>query len=290
MIERPRLQRSRTAKTVRRPSRVEPRSPELPPSVSRLGALGTGAPRLGLPGGIRACLFDLDGVLTQTAKVHAGAWREMFDAFLEARAAATGERFIPFTAGDYAEYVDGRSRDEGVRSFLAARGIELPAGAASDSPHAETISGLGNRKNALVLALIHVQGVQPYEGSVRYVEAVRAAGVRAAVVSSSANAEEVLTAAGIGDLFEVRIDGVVAELEHLAGKPAPDLFLAAAARLDVVPEQAAVFEDALAGVAAGRAGGFGFVVGVDRAGQMEALRLHGADLVVADLAELLEQP
>jgi beta-phosphoglucomutase family hydrolase len=247
--------------------------------------------KLGLPVGIRACLFDLDGVLTQTAKLHAEAWKKVFDAFLAARAARSGEQRVPFDeVADYDDYVDGKPRSEGVRSFLAARGIELPEGLPSDGPEAETIIGLGNGKNALVLALIHDHGIEAYEGSIRYVRAVRAAGLLRAVVSSSTNTSEVLAAAAIDDLFEVEIDGLVAEHEHLKGKPAPDTFLAAARELGVSAGRAAVFEDALAGVAAGRAGGFGFVVGVDRVGQGEELRRHGADIVVSDLAELLERP
>jgi beta-phosphoglucomutase family hydrolase len=243
---------------------------------------------LGLPSEIDACLFDLDGVLTQTAMVHAEAWKAMFDAFLRARSARTGEPIVPFDqVEDYDEFVDGKPRYDGVRSFLASRGIALPEGDSSDPPSAQTIAGLGNRKNKLVLALIHHRGVEAYDGSVRYVEAVRDAGMRRAVVSSSANCREVLVAAGIVDLFEVRIDGLLAEREHLKGKPAPDTFLAAARRLGVQPSRAAVFEDALAGLEAGRAGRFGLVVGVDRTGQAEALRAHGADLVVSDLAELL---
>jgi len=244
---------------------------------------------LGLPNAIRACLFDLDGVLTQTAKIHAAAWKEMFDAFLRERAAQTGESFEPFEpVADYDEYVDGKPRYDGVRSFLAARGIALPEGTPDDPPDAATVHGLGNRKNELVLAMIERQGVEVYEGSVRYVRAVRDAGLGRAVVTSSANADEVLAAAGIDDLFDVRIDGVVAAREHLEGKPAPDTFLAAARALEVAPDRAAVFEDALAGVAAGRAGRFGLVVGVDRVGQADELREHGADVVVGDLSELLE--
>jgi|SRR5919204_5485373 beta-phosphoglucomutase family hydrolase len=244
--------------------------------------------RLGLPAGIRACLFDLDGVLTQTARVHAAAWKQMFDEYLRSRAERTGEPFVPFDAvKDYDEYVDGKPRYDGVRSFLASRGIELPEGDPDDPATAETVHGLGNRKNELVLALIEREGVEVYEGSVRYVQAVGEAGLRRAVVSSSANTRQVLAATGITDLFEEVSDGVVAEREHLKGKPAPDTFLAAARALEVLPAAAAVFEDALAGVAAGRAGRFGFVVGVDRVGQAEALREHGADVVVSDLAELL---
>lgn len=245
---------------------------------------------LGLPDPIRACLFDLDGVLTQTASVHAAAWKQMFDAFLRERAERTGEAFVPFdSVKDYDEYVDGKPRYDGVRSFLASRGIELPEGDPNDPPGTDTVAGLGNRKNEIVLSLIRSQGVKPYEGSVRYVRAVRDAGLRRAVVSASANCKDVLVAAGIEDLFEVRIDGIVAEREHLKGKPAPDTFLAAAHALGVEPAQAAVFEDALAGVEAGRAGQFGFVVGVDRSGQAEALRQHGADIVLSDLAELLDR-
>jgi beta-phosphoglucomutase family hydrolase len=248
------------------------------------------AQRLGLPSQIRACLFDLDGVLTQTARVHAAAWKEMFDAFLRDRAGRTGERFVPFDpVADYDTYVDGKPRYDGVRSFLASRAIELPEGDPSDPPSAETVYGLGNRKNELVLAMLKRDGVQVYEGSVRYVRAVRDAGLHRAVVSASANCREVLQAAGIEDLFEVRIDGIVVEEKHLKGKPAPDTFLAAAEELGAKPAEAAVFEDALAGVEAGRAGHFGFVVGVDRTGQHEALVQHGADIVVSDLAELLEQ-
>jgi beta-phosphoglucomutase family hydrolase len=259
--------------------------------IALMSERGHEAQSLGLTGGVRACLFDLDGVLAKTAKLHAAAWKETFDGFLKTRAARTGERFAPFDeVADYDEYVDGKPRYDGVRSFLAARRIELPEGLPTDRPDAETVSGLGNRKNDLVLALIRDKGVEAYEGSIRYVRAVRAAGLRRAVVSSSANTSEVLAAAAIDDLFEVKIDGLVAEREHLKGKPAPDTFLAAARELGVSPAQAAVFEDALAGVAAGRAGRFGFVVGVDRVGQAEALREHGADVVVSDLAELLERP
>ena len=243
---------------------------------------------LGLPDAIRVCLFDLDGVLTQTAKVHAAAWKEMFDAYLKERAARTGGQFVPFDpVADYDEYVDGKPRYEGVQSFLEARGIELPRGEPSDPPSAETVDGLGNRKNEIVLRLIHEHGVEPYEGSVKFVRAAKDAGLRRAVVSSSTNCRDVLIAAGIEDLFEVRIDGVVAEREHLRGKPAPDTFLAGARAFGADPADAAVFEDALAGVAAGRAGDFGYVVGVDRVGQSDALREHGADVVVKDLAELL---
>lgn len=246
---------------------------------------------LGLPDGVSACLFDLDGVLTQTAKVHAAAWKQMFDSYLRERSERTGVKFVPFDpVGEYDEYVDGKPRYEGVRSFLSARGIELPDGDPNDPPGAETIHALGDRKNRIVLELIREHGVEPYEGSVRYVHAARDEGLRRAVVSSSTNCRDVLHAAGIEDLFEQVIDGVVAEHEHLHGKPAPDTFLAGARALGVEPAQAAVYEDALAGVQAGRAGHFGFVVGVDRVGQRDALAAHGADVVVSDLAELLQAP
>jgi beta-phosphoglucomutase family hydrolase len=239
---------------------------------------------------VRGCLFDLDGVLTQTAKVHAAAWKEMFDAYLRRHAEQTRTAFVPFDpVGDYDSYVDGKPRDDGTRSFLKSRGIELPEGGPGDSPEADTVHGLGARKNEIVLRMIHRDGVQAYEGSVRYVRAVRDAGLPRAVVSSSTNCRDVLAAAGIEDLFDARIDGVVAEREHLQGKPAPDTFLAGARALGLQPSQAAVFEDALAGVEAGRAGAFGVVVGVDRVGQAGALRAHGADVVVADLSELIER-
>jgi beta-phosphoglucomutase family hydrolase len=238
---------------------------------------------LGLPEEIQACLFDLDGVVTRTAVVHSAAWKEMFDAFLRER---EGEGFRPFTAADYDEYVDGRPHADGVCTFLASRGIDLPEGNPDDPPDAPTVHGLGNRKNDLVLEKIRTEGVQPYDGTLRYIEAVRAQGLRTAIVSSSANTREVLRSIDAEHLFDVRIDGVVAVERHLPGKPHPDTFLAAARDLGVRPEQAAVFEDALAGMDAGRAGGFGYVVGVDRVGQTDALYTHGADRVVKDLAEL----
>lgn len=244
---------------------------------------------LGLPDGTRGCLFDLDGVLTQTAKVHAAAWKQMFDSYLRDRSQRTGEPFVPFdSVEDYNEYVDGKPRYDGTRSFLLSRGIHLPEGDKDDPPDAETVHGLGNRKNELVQRLIREGGVEAYEGSVRYVRAARDAGLRRAVVSSSANCREILVAAGIEDLFEVRIDGIVADREHLQGKPAPDTFLAGARALGLEAGEAVVFEDALAGVEAGRAGHFRYVVGVDRVGQADALKAHGADIVVTDLAELLD--
>jgi HAD superfamily hydrolase (TIGR01509 family) len=213
----------------------------------------------------------------------------MFDQYLRERAQRTGEPFREFALPeDYEEYVDGKPRSDGVRSFLHSRGIDLPLGSPDDAPDAETIYGLGTRKNDIVLKLIQDEGVEPYEGSVRYVKAAREQGLRRAVVSSSTNCHDVLVAAGIADLFEVEIDGLVAEREHLAGKPAPDTFLAGAHALGVPPAQAVVFEDALAGVEAGRAGHFGWVVGVDRTGHAAALREHGANVVVKDLGDLLE--
>jgi beta-phosphoglucomutase family hydrolase len=240
---------------------------------------------------VTACLFDLDGVLTQTALVHNAAWKETFDAFLRVWSKEHDVPFVPFdSAADYHHYVDGRQRADGVRTFLASRGITLPEGSPDDPPEAETVNGVGNRKNVLVLERIAAGDVQVYPGSVAYLQAVRAAGLRRAVVSASANCREVLRAAGIEDMLEVRVDGVVARELGLPGKPKPDTFLEGARRLGVDPANAVVFEDALAGVEAGRAGGFGFVVGVDRVGQAAALREHGADIVVRDLAELLDNP
>lgn len=239
--------------------------------------------QLGLPDSIRACLFDLDGVVTRTAVVHAAAWKETFDAFLRER---DGADFRPFTDSDYDEYVDGRPRADGVRSFLASRGVELPDGDPDDPPDARTVNGVGNRKNELLLEKIRTDGVKPYEGTLRYIDAVRAAGLATAIVSSSANTRDVLHSIDAERLFDVRIDGVVARERKLPGKPRPDTFLAAARDLGVEPSRAAVFEDALAGMDAGRSGHFGYVVGVDRVGQTEALYAHGADRVVKDLAEL----
>ncbi|MEU0588251.1 beta-phosphoglucomutase family hydrolase [Streptomyces sp. NPDC006132] len=241
--------------------------------------------QLGLPDDIHACLFDLDGVVTRTAVVHAAAWKEMFDAFLRDR---DGEDFRPFDAADYDEYVDGRPRADGVRTFLASRGIDLPDGDPDDPPGAGTVHGLGNRKNELVLEKIRTDGVEAYEGTLRYLEVVRAQGLSTAIVSSSANCRDVLRSIGAEHFFDVRIDGVVAARRELPGKPHPDTFLAAAEDLGVEPARCAVFEDALAGMDAGRAGRFGYVVGVDRVGQSDALYAHGADIVVKDLADLGE--
>jgi beta-phosphoglucomutase family hydrolase len=238
---------------------------------------------------VTACLFDLDGVLTDTASVHNAAWKQMFDQFLHDRAERAGGPFVPFDPkGDYEAYVDGKPRADGVRDFLASRRIELPDGSPDDPPGAETVNGLGNRKNEVLLERIRTQWVTVFEGSRRYLEAARDAGLRRAVVSSSANTREVLQVTGLAPLVELIVDGVTIREEKLRGKPAPDTFLLAAQRLDTPPTNAAVFEDALAGVEAGKAGGFGYVVGVDRVGQAAALLAHGADRVVADLAELLE--
>jgi beta-phosphoglucomutase family hydrolase len=244
---------------------------------------------LGIPDRIQACLFDMDGVLTETAVVHAAAWKEMFDAFLRQRAQRTAGHFVPFDAvADYDTYVDGKPRLDGTRSFLRARGIELPEGSPGDAAGEPTVAGLGNWKNQIVQRKIAEGGVKAYPGSVRYVQAARKAGLRLAVVSSSANTMQVLQAAGLGGFFDEVVDGLVAEREHLVGKPAPDTYLAAARGLGVPPGRAAVYEDALAGVTAGRAGDFGWVVGVDRVGQAEELRKAGAGVVVRDLEELLD--
>jgi beta-phosphoglucomutase family hydrolase len=248
----------------------------------------SGAESLGLPAGIKACLFDLDGVLTQTAKVHDAAWKETFDEFLKARADRTGEPFVPFDpVADYDEYVDGMPREDGVRTFLHSRGIDLPEGGPDDPPGAETVHAISERKNKLVLEKIAEHDIDVYEGSVRYLKAVRAVGLPTAVVSSSANCKQVIEVTGLVQYLDARIDGVTITEEHLHGKPAPDTFLAGAKSLGVQASEAAVFEDALAGVAAGKAGGFGFVVGVDRVGQADGLREHGATVVVKDLADLL---
>jgi beta-phosphoglucomutase family hydrolase len=243
---------------------------------------------LGLPEKVHACLFDLDGVLTDTASVHTKAWKAMFDAFLSERAKQTGEKFVPFdAAADYRQYVDGKKREDGVRSFLDSRGIKLPDGDPDDSGDAETVYGLGNRKNEMFQKVLDRDGVEVFEGSRRYLEAASAAGLGIAVVSSSANTREVLQITGLDRFIQQRVDGVTLREEHIKGKPAPDSYLRGAELLNVAPDAAAVFEDALSGVAAGHAGNFGFVVGVDRVGQAEELRRSGADVVVTDLAELL---
>jgi len=244
----------------------------------------------GLPDGVKACLFDMDGVVTQTAIVHAAAWKEMFDEFLSAHARSTGTQFVPFDAhAEYDACVDGKPRLDGTRSFLESRGIELPEGTPDDPPGTPTVYGLSNRKNDLVLAKLAAGGVQVYEGTVTYIRSVRGKGISTAIVSSSANTKQILDSAGLADLFDVRVDGLIAKERGLRGKPAPDTFLAAAEELHLTAAQAAVFEDALAGVEAGRAGHFARVIGVDRVGQAEELSQHGADVVVKDLAELLDK-
>jgi beta-phosphoglucomutase family hydrolase len=235
---------------------------------------------LKLPDGISVCLFDLDGVITQTAKLHAAAWKEMFDVFLREGAEQTGEPFQEFTPGDYDRFVDGRPRLDGVRNFLEARGIE---------PEDDLVRRLGDIKNDLVLKLIRERGVEVYEGSIEFVKEAQREGLRRAVVSSSANTREVLRSVGIEDLFEAVVDGLVAQRDGLPGKPAPDTFIAGARALGAEPAEAVVFEDALAGVEAGKAGAFGYVVGVDRTGQRDALAERGADIVVDDLSELIER-
>ncbi len=242
--------------------------------------------RLGLPDQIEVCLFDLDGVLTDTASVHAAAWQHMFDDYLRGR---DGAEFRPFDPhDDYDRYVDGKPREDGVRDFLQSRGISLPEGEPDDGPERETVYGLGNRKNAEVQRRIAESGVRVFEGSRRYLQAAAEAGLRRFVVSSSANTGLVLRVTGLAELIEGQIDGKTLAEKHIPGKPKPDSFLAGAALAGVPPANAVVFEDALAGVAAGRAGNFGYVVGVDRVGQADELRAHGADTVVNDLAELLE--
>ena len=242
---------------------------------------------LGLPDGVVAALFDMDGVLTDTATVHAEAWSEAFDSFLEVHARQTGEPVRGFSRWDYLAYVDGKPRADGVRDFLAARDISLPIGNLRDGPGFTSVHALGNLKNRILLDRINGNAVGVYHGSLRYLEAARAAGLRRAVVSSSTNCGEILESTGLAWLMQARVDGVTLQQLGLPGKPAPDAFLEAARRLDVEPAQAAVFEDALSGVAAAKEGGFGLVVGVDRADQGAALLAHGADLVVTDLSDLL---
>jgi beta-phosphoglucomutase family hydrolase len=237
----------------------------------------------GLPDDVRACLFDLDGVLTRTATVHFAAWKRTFDEFLRAGDPSAGE----FTQEDYNRYVDGKPRADGVRDFLASRGVTLPEGSAGDPPDAATVQGVATRKNELVLRELDEHGVEVYPGSMRYLRAVKDAGLATAVVTASANGAQVIEAGGFAELVDARVDGLVIARDGLRGKPAPDSFLAGARALGVEPGRAAVFEDALAGVAAGRAGHFALVVGVDRVGQADALRSSGADVVVEDLAELL---
>jgi beta-phosphoglucomutase family hydrolase len=236
---------------------------------------------------LEAFLFDLDGVVTRTATVHAAAWKKLFDDFLERRAHAEGVAFVPFDPViDYQEYVDGRPREGGVRTFLTARGISLPAGGPDDGPEVETLNGLGKRKDQYFTQALSEHGVEVYEGTVSFIRAARARGVRTAIVSSSKNCAAVLEAAGLTQLFDVRVDGIDLRRLSLAGKPAPDMFLEAARQLKTPPARAAVFEDSIVGVEAGRAGRFGLVVGIERADHAVDLRAHGADIVVVDLSEL----
>jgi beta-phosphoglucomutase family hydrolase len=235
-----------------------------------------------------AVLFDMDGVLTATAKVHAASWKKMFDGFLKKRAAETGQPCKPFDIKtDYKLYVDGKLRDEGVSSFLESRDIKLPFGEAGDPPDRQTVIGLGNRKNELVNKIIETDGVDIYEGSIALVRLLRQEGIKTAVVSASKNCETVLNVTGITDLFDVMVDGNVAARLGLPGKPAPDTFLQAAKMLDTEPQRAVVVEDAISGVQAGRAGNFGLVIGVDRHGEPDSLKNNGADIVVDDLDKFL---
>jgi beta-phosphoglucomutase family hydrolase len=236
-----------------------------------------------------AVLLDLDGVITDTARLHAACWKQMFDEYLQRLATQKGEAYRPFDlVQDYRLYVDGKPRFDGVRDFLASRGIRLPEGSPADSPLAETVGGLGNRKNDLVNKVIEDDGVKPYEGSVRLIHRLRRDGFKLAVVTSSQNCSAVLRAAKLDGLFETMVDGNVIQAQQLAGKPAPDTFLKAAALLGVEPKRAVVIEDAISGVQAGRSGKFGLVIGVARKGNGEELRRHGAHLVVSDLGELAD--
>lgn len=237
-----------------------------------------------------AVLFDLDGVLTATARLHAACWKRMFDDYLTQQAAESGEPVRPFEiATDYRRYVDGKLRYDGVQAFLQSRNIQLPRGDPDDPPDRETVCGLGNRKNELIGELLDTDGVDVYETSIAWLRQLRRRGFSTAVVSASKNCRRVLAAAGIADLFDTRVDGEVAAELGLPGKPAPDTFLEGAKRLGVDPDRAVVVEDAVSGVQAGKAGHFGLVIGVDRAGNPDALREGGADLVVEDLGELIEQ-
>jgi beta-phosphoglucomutase family hydrolase len=238
---------------------------------------------LGLPATVRVCLFDLDGVLTRTATVHFAAWKRTFDEFLQRYEAGQPE----FGQLDYNRYVDGKHRADGVRGFLASRGITLSEGAPGDPPEAATVQAIATRKNEMVLRELDEHGVEVYPGSVRYLRAVKDAGLATAVVTASANGEKVIAAGGFADLIDERVDGLVAARDSLRGKPEPDTFLAGARLLGVDPAAAVVYEDAISGVEAGRAGKFGYVVGVDRVGQTEALRAAGADVVVTDLEQLM---
>jgi beta-phosphoglucomutase family hydrolase len=237
-----------------------------------------------------AALFDLDGVVTKTARVHASAWQHLFNEYLQSYSVRTGRPFRPFDIEqDYRVYVDGKPRYEGVKSLLDSRGIVLPWGTPEDGPGEDTIYGLGNKKDGYFETYLKESGVEVYEGTVRFLRVARDRGLKTAVVSSSSHCKQVVEAAGLTALFDTRVDGLETQRLHLHGKPAPDTFLEAARRLDVHPARAIVIEDALAGVAAGRAGGFGLVIGLDRRRQADALRQQGADIVADDLSELLPQ-
>jgi trehalose 6-phosphate phosphatase len=231
-----------------------------------------------------AVILDLDGVITRSARVHAASWKRMFDDYLRERAGG-GKKFVPFSDEDYYRYVDGKPRYEGTRSFLESRGISLPYGSPDDPPGKETICGLGNRKNRYFLEYLKKNGVESYQSTKDFIKDLKTRNKRVALISSSRNAKAVLEAAGASNLFHVVVDGVVAAELHLKGKPEPDIFLEAAKRLGVSPQHAIVIEDALSGVEAGKAGGFGLVIGINRSGQNTELKDHGADIVVSDLSE-----
>lgn len=236
-----------------------------------------------------AVLLDLDGVITDTANLHAACWKQMFDQYLQRRATLKREVFLPFDiVTDYRLYVDGKPRFDGVRDFLSSRGIRLPEGTVDDSPQQETVGGLGNRKNELVNQVIEKTGIEPYDGSVKLINQLNERGFKIAVVTSSQNCDVVLAAAKLNDCFEVKVDGNTIRAQHLAGKPAPDTFLTAAKLLGVKPARAVVIEDAISGIQAGLAGNFGLVIGVARKGNADELRKHGAHVVVNDLEELVD--
>jgi beta-phosphoglucomutase family hydrolase len=235
-----------------------------------------------------AVLFDLDGVITDTASLHASCWKQMFDEYLAKQAIQSGQAFRPFDlSNDYRLYVDGKARFDGVRDFLKSRGMKLPEGSSDDPPNTETVGGLGNRKNDLVNKAIEDVGVKPYEGSVRLIDQLRRDGFKVAVVTSSQNCDAVLAAAKLDDFFAVRVDGNTMRSQHLAGKPAPDMFLTGAKLLHADPARTVVIEDAISGVEAGSNGHFGLVIGVARKGNAEELSRHGAHVVVNDLSELV---
>jgi beta-phosphoglucomutase family hydrolase len=236
-----------------------------------------------------AVLFDLDGVITDTARLHAACWKKMFDEYLQKRAKQSGEAFRPFgLATDYRLYVDGKPRFDGVRDFLTSRVIRLPEGTPDDPPERETVCGLGNRKNDLVNEIIEERGVESYEGSVRLIHQLRHDGFKIAVVTSSQNCTVVLKAAKLDGCFDAQVDGNAIETQQLAGKPAPDTFLLAARLVNVSPSRSVVIEDAISGVQAGLSGRFGLVIGVARKGNADELKRHGAHLVVTDLGELAD--